>query len=298
MSIWVVFENLRQSNATERHSAERFASELLAKGVIPSLMSAQDMSLQSNEDGFEFLVHLDGHIEKMPMPDAVLSRTSVDTSPATFALYEALQQSGVPVINTPHAMRLADNKIASAIAFKKAGLPSPDFVVASPSTSAEEVIEHLGLPVIAKKAISNGGKGVLLLETIQQVRTILMTETDLLFQKYIAKSRGRDYRLLVVGGEVVAAMERKSTSGDFRANASQGGHAEKLVPSSEMSDIALRSSKLLGLEIAGVDLLDSADGPLLCELNSSPGALKLEEVTGADIFAAKVDYALQRAFTF
>lgn len=293
MKIWIVFENLQKDNSSEWYSAGRLSEEIEKAGHDPVLVSAGKLLATSSGEFYQEGVRLD-------RPDCVIARTGADTRLATYSLYRSLELMGVPVLNSTTSMELAANKIDSVNLLKEHGIASPAFVVASPRVGARDVLAVMPLPLVVKDPKGTCGTDVRLIETGEQfdaMRQSLLNcdhrhDEGLIFQEYISSSKGRDYRLIVVNGEVIASMERRSVNGDFRANASLGGTAEIYKPSDEAIEMAIRSASILGLDIAGVDILDGGDrGSLLCEVNSAPGGLKLEEVTGVNMFAAIVRHA-------
>lgn len=272
MNMWIVFQNLTKSDGTEWDSVKAFRAAMAESDHDGRLFSGKDLGMFYGANGCEFFSTKDGRHETLALPDVVMARSGVDTSPSTFALYAELQNRGIPIINTPESIKLSGDKIATGQLLKSANLPCPDFLVAGPSIQTEEIVDKLGLPVVAKIAVSRCGNGVSLLKTKKEVEEYLVENKDngILFQKYIARSHGRDFRIVVVGGEIIASIERRSTTEDFRANLTRGGIPRIIEPSAEMIDLAIRSTELFGLDVTGLDLLDGPDGPLICELNSAP----------------------------
>lgn len=161
---------------------------------------------------------------------------------------------------------------------------------------AEDVIEQLGLPLVIKECYGSFGMQVYLANSRQEVLeyTKKLGGKSFIYQKYLAKSKGRDVRLQVVGNEVVAAMERFSENGDFRANITNGGSMKKYAPSDTECEIAVRTTKVLGLDFAGVDMLfsDGADktADVVCEVNSNAHFRNIENCTGVNVADAIMDY--------
>ena len=216
-----------------------------------------------------------------------------------------LQQQGIPVFNAPDVIERCDNKAKQYIALAAAGVKMPKTIVAPkiyPNFSIEEsgyterVIETLGLPLVLKEAHGSFGMKVYLLHTAEEVKNKVaqLSGIDFIFQEYIASSFGRDVRVNVVGGKVVAAMYRESKT-DFRANITNGGTAYKIELTPEQIDLALKAANALGAEYAGVDLLfDEHDLPLVCEVNAAAHIRNIYNVTGVNVGEALITYILEK----
>jgi ribosomal protein S6--L-glutamate ligase len=169
-------------------------------------------------------------------------------------------------------------------------------------SNVRKLVEEVGgLPVIIKLLRGTQGVGVMIAHSIQELQTIVNTFWDLgqevVLQEFVAESKGRDVRALVVGNKVVGAMRRRAKKGEFRSNIHRGGEGHPVELPSTYIDVAVKAAHLLGLEIAGVDMLEGREGPRLMELNSSPGFEGLERATKQDIAGAIVDHALTLAGT-
>ena len=168
------------------------------------------------------------------------------------------------------------------------GIPIPETLFSINPDDIEEQIELLGgAPVIIKLQAGTQGLGVILAETKKSAKSIIDTfykmDTSILIQKYIEESNGEDIRIFVVGTKVVASMKRSSEAGEFRSNVHRGGSTEEIQPTNKELQIALNATKYLGLGVAGVDLIRSEKGPLLIEVNASPGLQGIEAATGVNI---------------
>ena len=155
-----------------------------------------------------------------------------------------------------------------------------------------------GAPVVIKLIEGTQGIGVLLAETIKAAESIIellqSQKQNVLIQKFVAESRGKDIRAFVVGDRVVAAMRRVAQGQEFRSNVHRGGIAEAVELSEEYRETAVRAAQILGLRIAGVDMLESSSGPQIMEVNSSPGLEGIEKCTQLDIAGAVVEYIAAR----
>ena len=206
-------------------------------------------------------------------------------------LAQIMESSGLRLYNKAKAISLCDDKTLTYIALKNSGLPIPDTLIC-PTTFAnigfsnfsflQDAADTLGFPFVIKAGRGSFGSQVYLPQSLLEAKTILEQSSGepMLFQRYIKESSGRDLRVYVVGGQVAAAMRRENNAGDFRANIARGGCAFAHAVSAQEERLALAVCDLLSLDFAGVDLLFSKDGPLLCEVNSNAHFKALYELTG------------------
>jgi ribosomal protein S6--L-glutamate ligase len=156
-----------------------------------------------------------------------------------------------------------------------------------------------GLPCIIKLIQGTQGVGVMIANTMAEVEGMLDTlwtlGQEILLQELVAESKGKDVRALVVGDHVLAAMRRTARAGEFRSNIHRGGVAEALTLDREYAETAVKAARVMGLEVAGVDMLEARTGPKIMEVNSSPGFEGLEKVSGLDIASAYVSHAVEYA---
>ena len=182
----------------------------------------------------------------------------------------------------------ARNKVRTLQIMASKGIPVPETLFSINPDNIEEQIELLGgAPVVIKLQEGTQGLGVILAETKKSAKSIIDTfykmDTSILIQKYIAESNGEDIRIVVVGDKVVASMKRRSAVDDFRSNLHRGGNTEEVELSNKEKDMALNATKYIGLGVAGVDLIRSKKGPLLIEVNASPGLQGIEATTGVNV---------------
>jgi ribosomal protein S6--L-glutamate ligase len=161
--------------------------------------------------------------------------------------------------------------------------------------ATDELIDFVGgAPLIVKLMESTHGKGIVLAETDKAAEGVINAfrglNANFLVQEYIEESKGSDIRCFVVGDRVVAAMQRTAKEGDFRSNLHRGGTASVIKLKPEERSLALKAAKVMGLDVAGVDLIRSAHGPLVLEVNSSPGLQGIERVTGKDVADMIIEY--------
>jgi len=232
--------------------------------------------------------------------DAVIPRVGTYAVEYGLAIAQQFELMGIPVVNGAHAIGMAKNKLACLQLLVKNGIAvPPTATMRFPAHLVDVIGEMGGPPVVLKLLRGTQGAGVILAESNEAAESMMDTVwslgEDILVQKFIAESRGRDIRVLVIGGEVVAAMRRIAKDGDFRSNIHRGGIGLRVELSPEVRDLALRAASIVGLDVAGVDILESKEGPLVLEVNSSPGFQGLEDATDRDIAVEIVRFAVAAA---
>lgn len=187
------------------------------------------------------------------------------------------------------------DKLRSLQILSRAGLGLPKTVFTNHSKNVEDVIESVGgAPMVIKLLEGTQGVGVVLAETNNAAKSVLDAFNGLkvrvIAQEYIEESRGSDIRAFVVDGVVVGAMKRTGKEGEFRSNLHRGGSAQIIQLTDEEENTALKAARVMGLGVAGVDMLQSKNGPLIMEVNSSPGLEGIESATGVDIAKSIIRY--------
>ncbi|WP_342511080.1 RimK family alpha-L-glutamate ligase [Sporosarcina sp. FSL K6-1522] len=219
-------------------------------------------------------------------------------------LAQFLKNAGIAVFNDPAVIETCDNKAKQYLQLAHHDIPMPETIIAPKVYPAftiqdsgyyKQVLERLGLPMIIKEGHGSFGMKVYLIETEQQFydKTEALRGVDYVFQQFIASSHGRDIRVNIVGGEIVAAMYRHSET-DFRANITNGGVATEVVLTEAQQALAIRAAQAVGAEFAGVDLLFGPnDEPLVCEVNAAAHIRNIYNVTGINVADAMIAYILK-----
>lgn len=233
----------------------------------------------------------------LPLPDVVLPRIGASITDHGLAVVNQFDRMRVPLVNNAEPIARSRDKLRSLQLLAAAGIDIPRTVMARDPSQIHRALEMVGgPPAIIKVLKGTQGIGVILAETEQVAQTIVETFASLamniLVQEFIEESEGRDIRALVVGGRVVTAMRRQARLGEFRSNVHRGATGVAAELSEGYQRAALRATEVMGLQVAGVDLLESSAGPKVIEINSSPGFEGLERCTDADIAGAIVDYAI------
>jgi ribosomal protein S6--L-glutamate ligase len=229
----------------------------------------------------------------------VLPRIGASVTAAGLAVVRQLEAQGVPLLNGAAAIARSRDKLAALQQLAGAGVRIPRTVLARGGGEVKELVAQVGgLPAILKLIQGTQGVGVMIAHSEAEVESILSTLWDLgeqiLLQEFVSEARGSDIRALVVGERVVGAMRRAAKSGEFRSNLHRGGAGTALTLPRDYEEAAVQAARVLGLEVAGVDLLESADGPKVMEVNSSPGFEGLERATGVDVAGAIVEEARKK----
>ncbi|MDH3532736.1 MAG: 30S ribosomal protein S6--L-glutamate ligase [Gammaproteobacteria bacterium] len=231
--------------------------------------------------------------------DAVLPRIGASITYYGTAVVRQFEEMGVFCANTSNGITNSRDKLRSLQILSRhhIGIPRTTFV--SDKKDVLPAIDRVGgAPVVIKLIEGTQGIGVLLADTVKAAESIIellqSQKQNVLIQKFVAESRGKDIRAFVVGDRVVAAMRRVAQGQEFRSNVHRGGVAEAVDLSDEYRETAVRAAQILGLRIAGVDMLESAQGPQIMEVNSSPGLEGIEKCTGLDIAGAVVEYIAAR----
>lgn len=228
--------------------------------------------------------------------DVVLPRIGTAVTEYGLSIVNQFDMMGVPVVNAAYAIGRSRDKLRSLQFLSRHDIDIPKTVMAR-NPAQMEVAQRLvgGPPLVLKLIQGTQGIGVMLAETEQALESIVHTLWSLghliLVQEFVRESRGRDVRALVVGDRVVAAMRRVAPVGEFRSNVHRGGVGTAIDLPPEYAKVAIEATRIMGLHVAGVDMLESRRGPKVIEINSSPGFEGLERATGVDVAGAVVRYA-------
>lgn len=231
--------------------------------------------------------------------DAVLPRIGASITYYGTAVVRQFEEMSIFSANTANGISNSRDKLRSLQILSRhhIGIPRTTFV--NDKRDVLPAIERVGgAPVVIKLIEGTQGIGVLLAETIKAAESIIellqSQKQNVLIQKFVAESKGKDIRAFVVGDRVVAAMRRVAQGQEFRSNVHRGGVAEAVELTDEYRETAVRAAQILGLRVAGVDMLEGAGGPQIMEVNSSPGLEGIERCTKLDIAGAVVDYIAAR----
>ena len=238
--------------------------------------------------------------QPLPHFDAVIPRIGASNTFYGTAVLRHFETMGIYTINESIAIARSRDKFRSLQLLARKGIPMPLTGFAQSPDNTEDLIRMVGgAPLVIKLLEGTQGKGVILADSQQSAASIINAfkemGANILVQEFIQESRGTDIRCLVVGDKVVAAIKRQAKEGEFRANVHQGGSALKVKLSPEERTIAIAAAKTMGLKVAGVDLLRSNNGPLVLEINSSPGLEGIEQATQINIAGKIIQYIEKHA---
>ncbi len=268
------------------YSTRRLVEAALARGhdvrVIDHVRCFMDItsekpSVHYREEEFDA-----GHF------DAVIPRIGASVSFYGCAVVRQFEMMGSYCVNESVAITRARDKLRSLQLLSRKGIGIPATSFANSPDDVEGLIREVGgAPLVIKLLEGTQGIGVVLAETKKAAESVIQAfmglKTNILAQEYIKEAGGSDIRCFVVGNKVIAAMKRQAPEGEFRSNLHRGGTASVVKLSPQERATAVRSAKIMGLNVAGVDILRSERGPLVMEVNASPGIRGIEEATGIDV---------------
>ncbi len=274
----------------------RLAKAARELGYVARIFRAADCELYFNGGGPA--LYYKG--KKFPKMDVMIPRVSALTNVDLQAsLVRQFELMGMPVLNSYDSVIKAKNKLKTLQILSHYEIPIPKTVAIRKKGDLKAAIERVGkVPVIIKSPFGSLGSGVMIAESYRGALSVLdmlwgsISTHIILVQEYVKESKGKDTRVFVVGGKVVAAMERSAKRGEFRSNAALGGKGRLVEVDDEYADLALKATELLGLEMAGVDIILTGRGPAVLEVNCNPGFVELEEATGVDVAKAVVERAV------
>lgn len=294
MKIWYIWEGDINSEIPGTYEIRRLLEVGLSRGHDVQILSPGQFKILVG-GSVDQNVFIDGKGQERP--DLIMSRMGAASTYLSISIIRHMWQHGVVVVNDADAIERAIDKMFTMHVLADKGIPIPKTMFARCPVDSNVVTQQIGYPVIVKTLKGTQGGGVFLCETPDSLRDlseILVHQgadvSPVLFQEFIATSRGRDIRVFCVGGKVLACMERKSTDGSFKSNITRGGVGQPVEITPEISKIALDTCNALGLEIAGIDLLYTEDGYRVCEANSAPDFRGLEKFCQVDVPKSIYEY--------
>jgi ribosomal protein S6--L-glutamate ligase len=227
--------------------------------------------------------------------DAVIPRIGASITAFGLAVVRQFEMLGVYCLNESQAIARSRDKLRCLQILSRHDIGLPPTVYTRQAEHIGDCVERVdGPPVVVKLLQGTQGIGVVLAESTAAASSVIEAfhglDQNILIQKFIKEANGADMRALVVGRKVVAAMRRQAVSGEFRSNIHRGGTARKLRLPADYRKTALAAARVLGLRVAGVDMIESKEGPMIMEVNSSPGLEGIEKTTGVDVAAAVIEH--------
>lgn len=286
------------SNGPGNYSTKRLKEEAVARGHEVRVIKYKNCyaSIEQNHPTVSY------RGKELAHYDAVIPRIASNMTKYGTAIVRQLEMQGVYTVSSSIAINRSRDKMRSLQLLAKYGVGIPRTVVSRNTADIDDLLERLGgTPVIIKLARGTHGNGVVLAETKKAAKSVLQAfyltnddGTNILLQEFIKESAGTDIRAFVVGSRVVASMKRQSLDDDFRSNLHKGGEGTIIKLTAEERKMAVRAAKAMGLNIAGVDLMRSERGPLILEVNASPG-FGIEKITGRNVAGPIIEYVEMNA---
>ncbi|MEX0360047.1 MAG: RimK family alpha-L-glutamate ligase [Allomuricauda sp.] len=267
------------------HSTKRIVEEAQNAGHYVEVIDHTKCSVKLGEGDPQIYLDEENVTNEF---DAIIPRIGAKVTRHGAAIVKQFEMNNVFSTARSLGITRARNKVRTLQIMARKGIPIPETVFSINPDNIEEQIKLLGgPPVIIKLQEGTHGMGVILAETKKSAKSIIDTlykmDTSILLQRYIAEANGEDIRIIVVGNQVVASMKRTSDLDDFRSNVHRGADTTAIKPTAKEQYIALNATKYLGLGVAGVDLMRSKKGPVLIEVNASPGLQGIEAATGVNV---------------
>jgi len=275
------YENQRLLSCLEKNGMRGRVLEPKYFDIIVSRSSAKSIRYQG---------------EKIELPDLVLSRTGAGTNYFTRSVMRQIEKFGIPVFNDADSISRVSDKLLTSQLLVKENLPIPKTILVNGDVDIELIEKEIGFPCVVKATSGSKGKTVHLCHNkkdfagLMSLLASISLKKTMIIQEFVDAQPGTDLRVWVIGGKTVVAMKRTGTEGDFRANISQGGTAELFEITDEVDYLARETARVLGLQIAGVDLLFDKDGYKICEANSSPGFEGMDKYCGQDMAQRIIDF--------
>lgn len=284
------------SRSPRAYSTRRLKEAAKARGHKVRIFDTLKFSILVDQEGPDLFYNnrpLDSY-------DASIPRIGASITFYGTAVVRHFEQMGIVTLNSSQAIRISRDKLRASQILSRHNIGTPTSAFVNRRESILHAIEEVGgAPVIIKLLEGTQGVGVILADTVKMaqaiVETLQSTKHNVLIQKFIAESKGRDIRCLVVGGRVVAAMRRIAKGDEFRSNVHRGGKIEAVKLDPQYETTAILAAQILGLNVAGVDLLEGKDGPQVMEVNSSPGLEGIEKATNIDVADTVIEYLEEAA---
>lgn len=286
------------SNGPGNYSTKRLKEAAISRGHEVTIVKYRECyaSIEKNNPTVSY------RGEDLANFDAIIPRIASHMTRYGTAIVRQLEMQGVYSVSSSLSIARSRDKLRSMQLLAKAGVGIPKTVFSRNSTDIDDLIEKLGgTPVIIKLARGTHGNGVVLAETKKAAKSVLQAfylsnedGTNILLQEFIKESAGTDIRAFVVGGRVVASMKRQSLDDDFRSNLHKGGEGMTVKLTEEERKTAIKAAKAMGLNVAGVDLMRSKNGPMVLEVNASPG-FGVEKIARRDVATPIIEYIERNA---
>lgn len=283
---WILYRSAEEALGPEAYGVRRLLEVAPRHGIKLQVLTPEQIDIiVTREDRKSVLVN------DVPttLPDFILPRLGANTRYFALAVIRHLERLGVYSVNSSQSIDTVKDKLYTHQILAQSNLPIPKTILLKLPVETNVVEKHLKFPVIVKTLSGSKGSGVFLstdrnsFDDLMHLIYATNKNANIILQEFIAESRGKDLRVLVVGKRVVAAMQRTAVNDNFKANYSIGGQVNSVAFTPEIEELALQIVDILNLDIAGIDLLFGRDGFKICEVNSSPGFKGLEQCCPVDV---------------
>jgi len=280
MKGWIIYRDPEDDLRPEAFEIRRFLEVAAEMGIELEVLAPEQFDLVVTRDDRKSVL-VDG--QETALPEFVLPRMGASTTYFALAVIRHLERLSVQTFNTSESIEVVKDKLYSHQILAQSNLPVAKTMLAKFPVDVDRVEQHLGYPVVVKTISGSQGTGVFLcedrrsLDDLMELVRATKSNVNIILQEFIESSRGRDLRVITVGGRAVACIQRVAQDGSFKANVSRGGRAEPFDITPEIEWLSTEVSRLLGLDIAGIDLLFDGDHYRICEANSSPGFQGIED---------------------
>lgn len=283
------------SRSASIHTTRRLVEAARARGVAPRVVDPLEVEMGLGDGPALYWRR-----RRFPRTDVVVPRVGGAAHPYGLAVVSQLELMGVPVLNGAHGIAACRDKMRSLQLLAAAGVPVPRTVMASDASGIRQLVRRVGgVPVLVKLRSAGERSGAMICESMQSleaaIEAILGLGHDIVVQQYLRGARGKDLRLLVVGGEVIAAMRRSPPVGRFSRSLRRGARFERAGLPPAYARLAVAAARVMRLEVCAVDMLDVKGGPRVFEVNGSPSLREPEAVCGVDAAGRVVERALALA---
>ena len=286
MEGWILFNEKQSQLEKSSYAVKRLFEEGEQSGIKIKVFSPNRFDLTVTREDRKSIL-LDG--KPVALPDFILPRMGSTASYFDLAVIRHLERMGVPSFNSSSSVEMVGDKLFSQQILAQGNLPVPKTMLVKFPVNVDLVEKRLGFPIIVKTVYGSQGSGVFLCDTKKQFLNLVQIveatkgSAHIILQEFIKSSMGRDLRVFTLGGRVIGCVERVAKEGDFKANFSQGGEVKPYKLTPEIEWLAVETSRIFNLDIAGIDLLFDGDHFKVCEANSSPGFETIEKVASIDV---------------
>ena len=286
MKGWILYRSNNDFLKNKSYAVERLIESAASSGVELEVIAPHRLELTvTREDRRSIL--LDG--KPVSLPDFIIPRMGAFTSYFDLAVIRHLERLGVRSFNSSTSIETVKDKLFSQQILAQHNLPFPKTMLVKFPVNVDLVEKRLGFPVVVKTLYGSQGSGVFLCETKKEFLNLVQIveatkgSANIILQEFVKHSKGRDLRVFTVGGRVIGCVERVASENEFKANYSQGGTVKPHEVTPEIEWLAVETSRIFNLDIAGIDLLFDGEHFKVCEANSSPGFETIEKVKDLDV---------------